>query len=106
MLSKDLCPIDFNRTAQEIHNQIRGLSPWPVATAKLNGKTVKIHSSAVNNEKTGLPGVVAEADNVITVGCGDNKCIDIFELQLEGKKRMKAKDFLLGHKIPVGTVFE
>ena len=106
MLSKDLCPIDFNRTAQEIHNQIRGLSPWPVATAKLNGKTVKIHSSAVNNEKSGLPGVVAEADNVITVGCGDNKCIDIFELQLEGKKRMKAKDFLLGHKIPVGTVFE
>lgn len=106
MLSKELCPIDFNRTAQEIHNQIRGLSPWPVATAKLNGKTVKIHSSAINNEKTGIPGVVAEADSVITVGCGDNKCIDIFELQLEGKKRMKAKDFLLGHKIPVGSVFE
>lgn len=106
MLSKELCPIDFSCTAHEIHNKIRGLSPWPVATAVLNGKKVKIHASAINNKVKCEPGVVAEADNVITVGCGDNKCIDILELQLDGKKRMKAKDFLLGHNIPVGTVLK
>lgn len=106
MLSKELCPIDFSLSAQEVHNKIRGLSPWPVATAMLNGKKIKIHSSVINEKIKGKPGVVAEADNVITVGCGDNKCIDILELQLEGKKRMKSKDFLLGHKISVGTVLE
>lgn len=106
ILSKEICPIDFSKTAQEVHNQIRGLSPWPIATAKINGKRVKIHSSALNNKCTADPGIVAEADSVITVGCGDNNCIDILELQLEGKKRMSAKDFLLGHKLPKGTKFE
>lgn len=106
MLSKALCPIDFNKSAQDVHNQIRGLSPWPVATAVINGKKVKIHTSVVNENKSGKPGEVVEANNVITVGCGDNKCIDILELQLEGKKKMNAKDFLLGHKIPVGSLFE
>ena len=44
MLSKELCPIDFSKSAQEVHNKIRGLSPWPVATTKINGKNYKIHN--------------------------------------------------------------
>ena len=106
MLTKELCPIDFTRPAREVHNKIRGLSPWPVATAVFNGKKVKIHSSVINDKLCADAGVVAKADNVITVGCGDNKCIDILELQLEGKKRMSAADFLLGHKIEKGAYFE
>lgn len=106
MLTKELCPIDFTRPAREVHNKIRGLSPWPVATAVLNGKKVKIHSSVLNENISAGAGVVAKADNVITVGCGDNRCIDILELQLEGKKRMSAADFLLGHKIEKGASFE
>ena len=47
MLTKELCAVDWSRSAQEIHNQIRGLSPWPVATAVLEGKKLKLHRSAV-----------------------------------------------------------
>jgi methionyl-tRNA formyltransferase len=50
MLSKDLCPIDFNKSAQDVHNQIRGLSPWPVATTVIAGKKFKIHSSQLLTE--------------------------------------------------------
>ena len=41
MLSKELCPIDFSKTAEEVHNHIRGLSPWPVATTVISGKKFK-----------------------------------------------------------------
>lgn len=105
MLTKELCPIDFNKPAAEIHNQVRGLSPWPVATAQLDGKKVKIHKTKLS-EKTGLnPGEIVSAGNSIAVACGDKKCIEILELQLEGKKRMCAKDFLLGHTINCGDYF-
>ena len=106
MLTKELCPVDFNHSASEVHNKIRGLSPWPVATAKLNGKKIKIHLSRLSDKKGGKPGEVVDNDGVLTVCCGDGKCIDILCLQLEGKKKMSAKDFLLGHKIEKGTVLE
>lgn len=105
MLSKELCPVDFREPAFSVHNRVRGLSPWPVATATLNGKKIKIHSSVVSKIKSdGIPGEVVAVNGVITVCCGDGNCIDILSLQLEGKKRMNTADFLLGHSIAVGTV--
>ena len=106
MLTKELCPVDFNMTAEEVHNKIRGLSPWPVATARLNGKKVKLHLSGLSDKKGANAGEIISTDGCITVCCGDGKCVDILYLQLEGKKKMSAKDFLLGHKIEKGTVFE
>lgn len=106
MLSKELCPIDFNRSAKEIHNQVRGLSPWPVATAQLNGKKVKIHKTKLSDISGGDSGEVVAGNGSIVVSCGDKKCIEILELQLEGKKRMCAKDFLLGHTINCGEYFK
>lgn len=106
MLSKELCPIDFNRSAKEIHNQVRGLSPWPVATAQLNGKKVKIHKTKLSDISGGDSGEVVAGNDSIVVSCGDKKCIEILELQLEGKKRMCAKDFLLGHTINCGEYFK
>ncbi|MEG2395812.1 MAG: methionyl-tRNA formyltransferase [Oscillospiraceae bacterium] len=106
MLSKELCPIDFNKSALEIHNKVRGLSPWPVATAILDGKKVKIHKTGLSKiitEKSA--GTIISNDDKLTVACGDKKCVDILELQLEGKKRMNVKDFLLGHKISLDTKF-
>lgn len=106
MLSKELCPIDFNKSANEVHNQVRGLSPWPTATAILGGKKVKIHKTKLS-EKTGLnAGEIVSADSVITVSCGDKRCVEILELQLEGKKRMYTKDFLLGHTVKSGEYFK
>lgn len=104
MLSKALCPTDFTKSAQEVHNHIRGLSPWPVATATLNSKKLKLHSSVIGGKTNLAPGTVASTDGVISVACGDGICVDILSVQAEGKKRMSSKDFLLGHKIEKGSV--
>lgn len=107
MLTKELCPIDFTKSAQEVHNSIRGLSPWPVATAVLDGKKVKIHASVLSQfTSQAQAGEIVRADGALTVMCGDGKCIDITEIQLEGKKKMSVKDFLLGHKVEIGTIMK
>lgn len=105
MLSKELCPIDFSDAAQNIHNKIRGLYPWPVAVTKLNGKTLKIYESSLCSIKTDAPsGSVIGFDGGICVACGDGNTILLTLVQLEGKKRMKYSDFLRGHRIEIGTV--
>ncbi len=106
MLTKALCPIDFHKSAQEVHNQVRGLCPWPSATSSLCGKRMKIHSTRLSNLSADVaPGTVVAVGEAITVACGDGKTIDILELQLEGKKRMSAKAFLVGHKVNTGDIF-
>ncbi len=105
MLSKEMSNIDWLLSAWEVHNKIRGLYSWPGASTKLFGKTLKLHK-AILSDKTGnnIAGSVVESDGKLTVTCGDNKCVELLEIQLEGKKRMNAEDFLRGRKIPVGTV--
>ena len=105
MLTKDMCPIDFNKSAREVHNHIRGLSPWPVATTKINGKLLKIHKSQILDDKfSGVSGEVADNNNRLVVVCGDGKAVEILELQAEGKKRTDAASYLRGNKIETGTV--
>ena len=104
MLSKALCPIDFHKSALEIHNQIRGLSPWPTATAEFMGKKFKIHKAELAEMSEKAVGTIITKKDCLEIVCGDKRCISILELQQEGKKRMLAKDFLVGHTIPEGTV--
>lgn len=106
MLSKELSPIDWTMSAQQVHNKIRGLSPWPSANAKLNGKTVKIHKSILSDAKGSFAGEVVEAGKKLIVACGDMNCIEIINLQAEGKKAMSAADFLRGNPLVVGDKFE
>lgn len=106
MLSKELSPIDWNLPAHEVHNKIRGLSPWPSATAVLNGKKVKIHKSVLVSQKGGAAGEVAENGKRLVVACGDGECIEILNLQAEGKKAMSAADFMRGNPVNVGDRFE
>jgi methionyl-tRNA formyltransferase len=106
MLSKELSPIDWNLTAKEVHNKIRGLSPWPSANARLNGKTVKIHKSILASEKGSKPGQIVEVGKRLVVCCGDMNCIEILNLQAEGKKAMSAADFMRGNQINTGDFFE
>lgn len=103
MLTKELCKIDWNKSAQKIHNQVRGLNPWPVAIATVNGKKVKIFATTVGN-KSGNAGSVLSV-NPLTVACAEGSVI-INELQLEGKKRMHSDDFVRGYRITTETVFE
>lgn len=105
MLSKDLCPIDFNKSAAEVHNKIRGLSPWPVAVTVVGGKKLKVHKSALVKESfSAKAGEITVSDTHLIVACGDGKAVELLEVQAEGKKKMSASDYLRGHKIQVGTV--
>lgn len=107
MLTKALCPIDFHKTAQEIHNQVRGLSPWPSATAQFSEKRFKIYKTRCADISTdAAAGTVLAVGDAITVACGDGKAIEILELQPEGKKRMTAKAFLMGHAVKTGDIFQ
>lgn len=105
ILTKELSPIDFSKSAREVHNHIRGLSPWPVATTKINGKLLKIHKSRILNECfAGVSGEIVDNNNRLVVLCGDNNCIEILELQAEGKKRTDSASYLRGNKIELGAV--
>lgn len=98
MLDKSMCPIDWSRTAQQIHNQVRGLHPWPVATAQLAGTLFKIHATAVV-EGNGVPGTILGLTKTgLQVACGDG-AIEIRSLQAEGGKRMSAPDYFRGHPL-------
>ena len=71
---------------------------------EINGKNVKIHKTSLSALTGNEPGAVADNKNVLTVCCGDGKCVDILELQPEGKKRMDIKSYLAGNKIEISTV--
>lgn len=104
MLSRALSPMDWTRTARQLHDQVRGLIPWPAAVTELNGTRCKIFSTAVLEETTGkAPGTVLMADKKgLKLACGGGTVLQINELQADGGKRMKAADYLRGHPIPVG----
>ena len=104
MIDKSMCSIDWNKSAFEIHNQIRGLQSWPVAITTINGKNVKIHKSVLSDANGDFAGKTVNNKSVLTVCCGDHKCIDILEVQPEGKKRMDVKSFLAGNPIEIGTI--
>lgn len=105
MLTKELCAIDFGKSAQDIHNQIRGLSEWPAATAQLNEKRIKIYKSVLvsGDFHSYRAGEIVKSDN-LTVVCGDGQAISILELQADGGKRMSSSDYLRGNKVELGTI--
>ena len=93
---KEHCQIDWNKDAETIRNLIRGLSPYPTAFTLFNGKVLKIFSATVSDKRI-LPGVFEIEKDRIFVGT-DTQALELKELQLEGKKRMLVKDFLLGYR--------
>jgi methionyl-tRNA formyltransferase len=105
MLKKEDGSIDWDREPQTIRNLVRGLTPWPGAYTFLDGKTLKIYRCRVAGG-SGTPGTVLQADRSgLVVACRGGSLL-IEELQLEGKKRLSAKDFLAGCNIKPGTVLE
>lgn len=107
MLSKELSPMDWGKTSRQLHDQVRGLYPWPAATAVLDGIRCKILCTALLADETDqMPGTVLQADKKgLRVACGGGGVLEILELQPDGKKAMAAAAFLMGHPIQVGMVF-
>ena len=103
MLSKELSPMDWTRTAAQLHDQVRGLIPWPAAVTTLSGSRCKVFSTTILAERTDAePGTILRADKAgINVACGEGTVLRIDELQPDGGKRMKAADYLRGHPITV-----
>lgn len=105
IITKELCPIDFTKSAVEVHNKVRGLYSWPIATTVINGKKFKIHKSKILSEIfAGNPGEIVDNNNRLIIMCGDGKCVEILEIQAEGKKKMDTQSFLRGQRIEKGTV--
>lgn len=103
MLSRALSPMDWTRPARALHDQVRGLIPWPAAVTELNGTRCKIFATTVLQETTGkAPGSILAADKKgLKVACGEGTVLQIDLLQADGGKRMAAADYLRGHPIPV-----
>ncbi len=104
MLDKSLCRMDFAKSAAALHNQVRGLNPWPTATATVEGKTLKIHRTRVGEATDAAPNTVI-ATAPFTVSCGNGTSLVLLEVQGEGGRRMAAEDYFRGHPIPVGSRF-
>ena len=104
MLGRELSPMDWSKDGQTLHDQVRGLLPWPCATAEFGGVRCKVFSTAVLDGTTDLaPGTVAEAGkDGIVMACGGGTLLRVKELQPDGKKRMAAADFLRGRPLTAG----
>lgn len=105
MLSRELSPMDWTKSARALHDQVRGLIPWPAAVAELGGVRCKVFATKVCGETTHAePGTVVKADKKgLKIACGEGSVLEICELQPDGKKRMPANAFLQGKPIPEGS---
>jgi methionyl-tRNA formyltransferase len=94
--------LDWHQPAEALATRIRAMSPWPGATTRLAGQTLKIHAAATDSA-SGAPGeILASAPGVLRVACGSGSLI-LESLQLQGRKRLPAAEFLRGHPLPPGT---
>jgi len=96
ILKKEDGQINFSRPAAEILNRLRGFQPWPGAYTKFRGKNLQI-LKARPTDKAVPPAEIHAETNRLLVGCGQTTSLEILELQLEGKKRASAQDFLHGY---------
>lgn len=105
IITKNMAEIDWNQSAKDIYNMIRGYNPWPVAYTNYNNKRLKIFKARIIDEETNYKAgfVIEMSQNTFKIQTKD-KIIDIIELQLPGNKRMNISQFALGHKIAVGTI--
>ncbi len=105
IIKKEMAHIDFNKTADEICNSVRGFYSWPCAFCLINGKRIKVIKAKKSNLKANENGVVIDSDNKLVISCADTS-VEFVTVQPEGAKVMSAQVMLNGHKIAKGTVVE
>jgi methionyl-tRNA formyltransferase len=97
ILKKEDGQIDFQRTATEIVNRLRGFQPWPGAFTSFRGKNLNVWAAKPIEQSVPAGQMAIEGDRLIA-GCGDNTALELLEVQLEGKRRMAARDFVHGYR--------
>lgn len=105
VLKKEDGMIDFSRTANEILNRMRGFRPWPGTYTKFRGKNLQIWR-AEKSARMAAPSEIAVDGERLFAGCGEDSAIEILELQVEGKKRTVAAEFVRGYRPKRGELFE
>ena len=101
MLKKEMGELDFTKSANEIHNLVRGLCPWPVAFTFVDGKSLKVYKADRAEGFCGEAGTLLDEKRFI-VGCGDG-AVELVTVQPEGKKQMSGGDFIRGKRLAKGT---
>jgi methionyl-tRNA formyltransferase len=105
-IEKADCMVDFSKRAEDLHNQIRGTSPFPLSFAYLNGKMLKINRARPIAGK-GNPGEVislnSQGEGEIVIACGEG-ALSVTRVIPEGKGKMTAGDFIRGRKISLGDI--
>lgn len=104
IIKKEMAIIDFNKSAADIHNLVRGFYSWPTAYFMLGDKRLKVYKTEICGDTKEKNATVIKSDNELIIACGNNTSIKLLEVQLEGSKRMRAEQLLMGKKIAVGTV--
>lgn len=104
MLTKEQAKLSFLEPAIKVHHKICGFSEWPCAYAMLKGKPVKIYHSALAKERFGKPGELLDHQRLI-IACGSG-AVELMEVQLPGKRRMSARDFINGRFMKKGEQFD
>jgi methionyl-tRNA formyltransferase len=103
---KDDCRINWTQPSAQVHNFIRGLSPYPTAWTTHDGKTIKIYRSSIDDRYIGKAGkILKRTDATLILGTGMGAVL-IQELQLEGKRKLSIEEFLRGYPIEAGESFE
>jgi methionyl-tRNA formyltransferase len=98
ILKKEDGRMDFRRAAGDLFNRLRGFQPWPGAFTIFHGKTLQVHRATPARSSTELsPGQISIEETRFFVGCGNDTRLELFEIQLEGKRRMTAQDFINGY---------
>ena len=100
-LSKEEAVIDWSLSAQQIHNKVRGMNPWPVAFTQYGAKKLKIYAAKLS-QRSGKPGEIVSLDPPV-IACGEGS-LELLSVQLEGKKQMPAADFFRGQRASVGEM--
>lgn len=107
MIYKSTGKIDWNKTGEQIYNQVRGLKPWPSAYTIYNEETVKIHKvNIVDKFKDGEPGKVIKVTKEGIYVNALGSCVVIEELQFPGKKKLTVREYLAGNNIEVGVILQ
>jgi methionyl-tRNA formyltransferase len=94
--------IDFSRTAKQSYDRWRGFQPWPGAHTALRGKKLIVHKMVVAAGVKAAQGDVIVDGERLMVGCGEGSALELLEVQMEGKKRMAAAEFLRGYQVKSG----
>ena len=104
IISKEMALIDFNMSAENVFNLIRGFNPWPVAYTIIGDKRLKVFAAEKIGSVNGKAGEVVSSDGTLTVAFGDGNGLRFTDVQLEGSKRMSATEMLKGRPIEKGTI--